>query len=211
MLFVPCSRFRSTHPTDNEQLHPRRICSNGLSFGTRGFLSIPVSPDKWGAGRKTIGAFARVTYDRFDGIPCLEYCTHICPSRANYVLHKHILYGIHVALFGLELIWNCEFRAPTTKRINACFVCKDQSLKASDEVGYFQNGSKDTIFSRNMQESKFENRNLCLRTYFLCFHARYQTTIYPNAPMNKEVRSEVYLSLSRQVGNKSGIQSGAAP
>ena len=104
MLFVPCSRFRSTHPTENEQLHPRRICSNGLSFGARGFLSFPVSPDKLGAGRKTIGAFARVTYDRFDGIPCLEYCTQVCPSRANYVLHKHILHGIHVALFGLELI-----------------------------------------------------------------------------------------------------------
>ena len=104
MLFVPCSRFRSTHPTDNEQLHPRRICSDGLSFGTRGFLSFPVSPDKLGVGRKTIGAFARVTYDRFDGIPCLEYCTQVCPSRANYVLHKHILHGIHVALFGLELI-----------------------------------------------------------------------------------------------------------
>ena len=152
MLFVPCSRFRSTHPTENEQLHPRRICSNGLSFGARGFFSFSVSPDKWGAGRKTIGAFARVTYDRFDGIPCLEYCTHICPSRANYVLHKHILHGIHVALFGLELIWNCEFRAPTSKRINACFVCKDQSLKAPNEVGYFQNGNKDTAFSWNMQE-----------------------------------------------------------
>ena len=167
MLFVPCSRFRSTHPTENEQLHPRRICSNGLSFGARGLLSFSVSPDKWGAGRKTIRAFARVTYDRFDGIPCLEYCTQVCPSRANYVLHKHILHGIHVALFGLELIWNCEFRAPTSKRINACFVCKDQSLKAPNEVGYFQNGSKDTTFSWNMQESKFENCILCCRTCFL--------------------------------------------
>ena len=166
MLFVPCSRFRSTHPTDNEQLHPRRICSDELSFCTRGFLPFPVSPDKWGASRKTIGAFARVTYDRFDGIPCLEYCTQVCPSRANYVLHKHILHGIHVALFGLEHVWNCEFRAPTTKRINACFVCKDQSLKAPNEVGYFQNGSKDTTFSWNMQESKFENCILCCRTCF---------------------------------------------
>ena len=146
MLFVPCSRFRSTHPTENEQLHPRRICSNGLSFGTRGFLSIPVSPDKWGAGRKTIGAFARVTYDRFDGIPCLEYCTQVCPSRANYVLHKHILHGIHVALFGLELIWNCEFRAPTTKRINACFVCKDQLLKAPKCSGTFKTAAKILLF-----------------------------------------------------------------